>query len=733
MTQMSQASISKMLGQPLGSAPKSAGGAMPGIDINKILTDIKTTVSKVEISNWPKELKDIGKSPPVQTQPTAPATKPAEKPVEKPAAAPKPAADIVKEAVAAGEAVRTKLASETKGMNQQEAADHRQKRMEQLAKEKEEPAEVKTPNSSESYKINGKEVDKKQFDQHMENNPVLAKLMESAKANLAKVKSDAGGVSAMTPSIGGGSGGDPMAEAAAAMERMKAQQAQFNKDLEDAELERLMNQKANLEKTQGVANEELGIKQEAGKRELNWSNSVVLTTAGLNNKQREMHGELSKLTLEDSKAKLEANQKQKEETLAELRAIDHKANAIELQAKLENRALTESEQAQVKALDEEASAKSKARQKENAQMADENKVLERLIRDKTMAEKAGMEVSISENGKLVKVMEQNSKKIAQDMQEALPVKDIEKSKELLAERIALQNKAEEDAMAYEEAEIARADLAALTAKNELSGIMENVGDSFDEVMSDSVDEFGTKFDEVVGGQLLENMDLGEKSADNSTEKIMADIKDSLPTDEFAGLDELIGGQLLENQGPDEKSADNSTEKIMADLKDSLPTSGVDLEKMGGDMLANMGRDEKYSDTKEDPTARIKNEMQAESINKAKATKFSDISIDASGMPVIKSRAKEQLKKEDPKKEDASVDDAETAKFKRQAEAAKKAEEEKKKGEGGKEQKSNLDDVVKKLELLNTTMNTLIKKTEDISAKQIQATKGIASGNLFGAH
>jgi hypothetical protein len=102
------------------------------------------------------------------------------------------------------------------------------------------------------------------------------------------------------------------------------------------------------------------------------------------------------------------------------------------------------------------------------------------------------------------------------------------------------------------------------------------------------------------------------------------------------------------------------------------------------------------------------------------------------MPIVRSKAKEQLKKEEPKKEDTSSDDAETAKFKRQAEA-KKAEEEKKKSEGGKEQKANLDDVVKKLELLNTTMNTLIKKTEDISAKQIQATKGIASGNLFGAH
>ena len=765
MTQMSPASISKMLGQPGGAATKSAGGAMPGIDINKILTDIKTTVSKVEISNWPTEIKEIGKAASVQTQPKA-----------KPAA--EASAEVVKKSIAEGEAARAKLAAETKGMNQQEAADQMQKRTEQLAKEKQpeaKPAEVKSPNTSESYKINGKEVGKEDFDKHMEANPALAKLMDSAKANLAKVNSDAGSVGGMTPSVGGS--GDAVAEAAASMERMKAQQAQFNKDVEDAELERLIAQQANLKKTQDVVNEELGVKQQANEKELDFTNSFVLTTAGLNNRQREMHGELAKLTLEDSKEKLEANKKQQEATLAEMRAIDSKANAIEATAKKEGRALTESEEAQVKALDEEASAKSKARQKENARMADENKVLERLIRDKTMAEKAGMETSIAENGKIVKVMEQNSKKIAEDIKEALPVKDVSASseevgdvyqkhgesvlgfaklytdeqmatykegaetslkqnKEQLEEnnvelaglrtkameselstaeqqkikRLETENALLESGIKYNEAEIeaynkaenekkgivtksAEAQVAATEKvsadiKQELSGIMENVGDNFDEVMTNSVDEFGSNFDEVIGGQLLENMDLGEKSADNSAEKIMADIKDS------------------------------------------LPTSDVDLEKIGENMLANLGKDEKYSENKEDPTERIKADIKAETTNKAKNTKFSDISIDANGMPVIRSKA-ESLKKEEPKKEPSPGKkiNPETGEEYTPVDESAKTPSAK---DGAKEQKSNLDDVVKKLELLNTTMNALIKKTEDISSKQIQATKSIASGNLFGA-
>ena len=221
--------------------------------------------------------------------------------------------------------------------------------------------------------------------------------------------------------------------------------------------------------------------------------------------------------------------------------------------------------------------------------------------------------------------------------------------------------------------------------------------------------------EKMGGDMLANMGRDEKYSDNTTEKNMADI-------------------MSANLPRDEKYADNSAEKIMADIKDALPTSKADLEKMGGDMLANMPREPKYTDVKEDPTARIKADMQTESINKAKATKFSDISIDASGMPVVKSKA-ESLKKEDPKPPTPSPGkkiNPETGEEYTPVDMSKPSQS----ASGAKEAppaKANLDDVVKKLELLNTTMNTLIKKTEDISAKQIQATKGIASGNLFGAH
>ena len=266
-----------------------------------------------------------------------------------------------------------------------------------------------------------------------------------------------------------------------------------------------------------------------------------------------------------------------------------------------------------------------------------------------------------------------------------------------------------------------------------AGDDENISEAYkmlEQELSDANQNLTKVVDESFGDLIGGLDDSGGSFADN-TGKIMSDIKDALPTDEFAGVDEQISRQALENRGPDEKYADNSVDKIMEDIKKTLPTNGVDLEKMGGDMLANMPKDEKYSQPNEDPTKRINADMQSDQIRKAKAIKFSDISVDASGMPIVKSKA-DQLKKPEPKKEDTSSNDAEADKLKRQADAKKSEDEEKKKGEVSRDQKANLDDVVKKLEMLNSTVNVLIKKTEEASANQVKATKNIASGNLFGA-
>jgi hypothetical protein len=209
------------------------------------------------------------------------------------------------------------------------------------------------------------------------------------------------------------------------------------------------------------------------------------------------------------------------------------------------------------------------------------------------------------------------------------------------------------------------------------------------------------------------------------EKERIDLQNKAEQDAMAYEEEEIARIDAEAQA--KFAADEEAAIAQADLASLIPKP-IDLEKMGGDMLANMVPDKKYSD--QDSASRTTADINQPSINKAKSTKFSDISVDASGMPVIRSKA-ESLKKEEPKKEPSPGKkiNPETGEEYTPVDESKSSKSTK---EGAKEQKSNLDDVVKKLELLNTTMNNLIKKTEEAAANQVKATKGIASGNLFGA-
>jgi hypothetical protein len=390
---------------------------------------------------------------------------------------------------------------------------------------------------------------------------------------------------------------------------------------------------AAVEETKKFADEELKITKKANQEKLDAANSIVLNTMGLNSKQKEMHGELAKLTLDDSKTKLEANKKQLEANLKELQALDAKANAIEETAKKEGRALTESEQAQIDAIDKENQEKMKANSKANTKMADENKALEKLIEQKTFAEKNGLQVTIAENGKLVGVVENNSKKIADDMKDALPVKEMAEKKTELSDQIAEAGKTLDEhgkttlkyAMTYSsESNAAYKDSAersivntqnSIEEKNKLIAELEEKGKTQElstrekkriEITKGEIQDLEEKKkfreQEVEAYTLAEQLKKGivTKSANEQvaiTEKVSSDIKQ-----ELSGVMENVGDNFdvsptsetpVNKETDDKYGKDNSAEKIMADIKNALPTSDIDKEKMGGDMLANMGRDEKY--------------------------------------------------------------------------------------------------------------------------------------------
>jgi hypothetical protein len=232
----------------------------------------------------------------------------------------------------------------------------------------------------------------------------------------------------------------------------------------------------------------------------------------------------------------------------------------------------------------------------------------------------------------------------------LPVKDIEKGKELLEERIKLQNEAEEKAALAEEEEIARIEVAAQA---------KFAADEEERIAREEIDAL-----------LPKSIDLGK-------ERIR-----------------------LQNEA-EEKAA--------------------------------MAEEEEIARLETQAQAKFTYEDKKPAADSASMPKFSDITLDANGMPVVKSKSKDLAKKEDPRPPTPSpgkkINPETGQEYTPVDESTSKTSK-----EGGKPAESkNLDDVVKTLEKLNTTMNSLIKKTEEASANQVKATKGIASGNLFGAH
>jgi LysM repeat protein len=133
-------SITSGFGDAIKNMPRADSAKMPGIDINKILTDIKTTVSKVEVSNWPKEITELKRLTPVQTQP-APTAKPAETKSEpkasQPTAAPTAAPVAAKKEdnkTQADTAFQEKMLLNTRNMSEKDAAEYKKKIAEEYQK-----------------------------------------------------------------------------------------------------------------------------------------------------------------------------------------------------------------------------------------------------------------------------------------------------------------------------------------------------------------------------------------------------------------------------------------------------------------------------------------------------------------------------------------------------------------------------------------------------------------------
>ena len=500
----------------LDSMLKSNGkaGNIPGIDLSKIGKDISTTTSKVEVTNWPIEITELKKLTPVQTQP-APAAKAAEPKKEEA----KPATP--------DQTIKAKLDAETKGMNEREAAEYKQKAIEKLVKEQ--PSDPKASETkSESYKINGKEVDKKEFDKHMEANPELANLMNG-------IKPKAGGDAA-----GGAGGGNNMTEAEAAMERMKALQAQIGKDLGEGAAKELDTKKSILETTQKNLDEEWNFKKKAAD--------------DLTSDQKSMLKEMSGLTLEEANARVKAHRDKNHAVMEEMADAARLTDAIKYQALTQNRALTEKEQAEIDAIEKPIKEKQEREREANAKSIDEYKALQVLIEEK-------------------------SKDISKDMKDALPVQSMQdltkKSEELAKRREGIEERlaanqaraaqlreiaGERDLTAKEKEALKFAEFGVKRAENNLKRNLEDQA----------------KLDEALGK-------VKKESNENELKSVEQQARDKMELDAINNDEELEAAQIdAEAQA---KFTYVDKDKIGEDIDSVVPsTDSRDAEKAARDKM-----------------------------------------------------------------------------------------------------------------------------------------------------
>jgi len=175
--------LDSMLKSSDKSMPKAVGGVGGGIDLSKIAKDIKTTTSKVEgkveVTNWPKEITDLKKLTPVQTQPAPPPAAAPAPPPAAPAAAP---AEPKKEdnKTQADTAFQEKMLLNTRNMNEKDAAEYKKKIAEDYAK-------AEALGMGQLFKdqfLNGKELSKEAQDK------IAAATIQSNKETAAKSADD---------------------------------------------------------------------------------------------------------------------------------------------------------------------------------------------------------------------------------------------------------------------------------------------------------------------------------------------------------------------------------------------------------------------------------------------------------------------------------------------------------------------------------------------------------------
>jgi LysM repeat protein len=560
--------------------------------------------------------------------------------------------------------VKAKLDAETKGMNEREAAEYKQKAIEKLAKEQKSEPKPAEGTSSESYKINGKEVDKKEFDKHMEANPELAGLMKG-------IQPRAGGDAATA------GGGDSMA---AAVENVKSMQEQIGKVNEEAAQQELEKRNKLVQQTRDAINEEVSVKQKAAEDVQNLtkkSEELAKQREGIEERLANRQARAAQLREIAGERDLTAQEKEALK-LAEngiRRAENNLKRNLEEQAKLD-----------------EALEKAKQESNDKAIKSSEQQTKEAIDKELSVKEKANKDAQD---------LTKKSEELA-EQRGSIEQRLAERQAEVAALR---ETAGERDLTAQEKADLELAENGVKRAENNLKRNLEDQAE----------------LDEALAKAKKESNATEIKTAEQTARD---DIDSAMPSSSSVSDDEKM--RAIQEQ--EEK------ERALAKEKEEKENLDKINEEKGGQMLSEMIPGPKYSEQAATPAA----QEPADTLDRSKIS-FGKISkIDPkTGLPVMVDPKKDEKALPKVENKTQKAEEEKKAADAKKAEEAKHAEEAKKTGDGSKPgEEKTLNDVVKTLEKLNTAMEKLIavnNANTSLMRDQIKATKTSGTRNLYEAH
>ena len=499
--------------------PKAVGGVGGGIDLSKIAKDIKTTTSKVEgkveVTNWPKEITDLKKLTPVQTQPAPPPAAPAPPPAA-PAAAP---AEPKKEdnKTQADTAFQEKMLLNTRNMNEKDAAEYKKKIAEDYAK-------AEAMGMGQLFKdqfLNAKELSEEAQDK------IAAATIQSNKETAAKSADDGSKKAEAKVEAYTIKAGDNLSKIAKAAGVSIADIMKANPQIKDPN-----------KIFAGAKIEIPGLKKEEAKP--------------------------AEVKKEEKPAEVK-----KEEKPAETKksANDEAAIAREDLASLEA----------ARAKNQKVSNDIKDVVPINEFAGLDEAIGEQILKNMDLGSKYNEQVSADINNTLPGATDNEMKSVeAQDNIDKAIARQKEAQQKLneLLMGASEDDVAEQYEILAQELKEANENLTKVVDESlgDLIGTVEDSGTDFidsltqvsDDINSALPDEFG-ELDEAIGGQMLGNMDLGPKYS----EQVSSDINESLPVDEFVGLDEAIGEQMLSSMLPTPKEDSKDAEMKSVEAQDNI--------------------------------------------------------------------------------------------------------------------------------------------------------------------